>query len=287
MKRLFAKGASLSRIWIALGASLLVVAALLLVLALLQPGSAAPQPQEPTDTAQPTTAVPASPTPEPSPTPTAVPVVASVNNYTITEPYLDRATALNQVLSEFAGQEPLGASETLQRLIKQQLVLQGAAPENEPTEAEVEDYIVRMQEAWDIDEETMTAELAAAGVERAFLEETIQRLLNVQAATQLLTQQGHDVNEWLSEQEKEADIRIREDLAELTSIEPTKPQPSPTPSPTKEIATRPPTATPIPAPTIPDVASDFTLDQAGGGTFTLSQQLEAGPVVLVFFQRCG
>ncbi|MGD1996197.1 MAG: redoxin domain-containing protein [Anaerolineae bacterium] len=35
------------------------------------------------------------------------------------------------------------------------------------------------------------------------------------------------------------------------------------------------------------IAPDFTLDQAGGGVFTLSDQLAHGSVVLIFFQRCG
>lgn len=35
------------------------------------------------------------------------------------------------------------------------------------------------------------------------------------------------------------------------------------------------------------VAPDFTLQQVGSETFTLSDQLSQGPVALVFFQRCG
>ena len=36
-----------------------------------------------------------------------------------------------------------------------------------------------------------------------------------------------------------------------------------------------------------EVAVDFTLDRAGGEKFTLSDQLTQGPVILVFFQKCG
>jgi hypothetical protein len=74
------------------------------------------------------------------------------------------------------------------------------------------------------------------------------------------------------------------------------PEPSPTPSstatsepaePTSTPMAKPPTTTPAPRPAVPDVAPDFTLDRVGGGTFTLKDQLEEGPVVLVFFERCG
>lgn len=50
---------------------------------------------------------------------------------------------------------------------------------------------------------------------------------------------------------------------------------------------KPPTSTPATRPEVPDLAPDFTLERAGGGTFRLSDQLEEGPVVLVFFERCG
>jgi peroxiredoxin len=36
-----------------------------------------------------------------------------------------------------------------------------------------------------------------------------------------------------------------------------------------------------------DVAPAFTLKQAGGGRFALEKQLKEGPVVLVFFEKCG
>ncbi|MFN2271076.1 MAG: hypothetical protein ACK2US_09585 [Anaerolineae bacterium] len=46
-------------------------------------------------------------------------------------------------------------------------------------------------------------------------------------------------------------------------------------------------ASPLPTIEALKVAPDFTLEQADDGAFTLSEQLAQGPVVLVFFQRCG
>jgi hypothetical protein len=58
---------------------------------------------------------------------------------------------------------------------------------------------------------------------------------------------------------------------------------SPIPTPVPATATPPPT----PNLAVPDVALDFTLERAGGGTLALAEQLAQGPVVLVFFQRGG
>jgi cytochrome oxidase Cu insertion factor (SCO1/SenC/PrrC family) len=56
------------------------------------------------------------------------------------------------------------------------------------------------------------------------------------------------------------------------------------PSPTAASATKPPS----PLPTLASKAApDFTLERSDGSTFTLSEQLAQGPVVLVFFQRCS
>jgi hypothetical protein len=40
-------------------------------------------------------------------------------------------------------------------------------------------------------------------------------------------------------------------------------------------------------PQVPELAPDFTLEQASGGTFTLVEQLTSGPVALVFVQSGG
>lgn len=71
------------------------------------------------------------------------------------------------------------------------------------------------------------------------------------------------------------------------------PEPSPSPgvSEASQAATSPlgesPLPTPHPGPGRPTLAPDFTLERAGGGTFTLAEQLKEASVVLVFFERCG
>jgi cytochrome oxidase Cu insertion factor (SCO1/SenC/PrrC family) len=56
--------------------------------------------------------------------------------------------------------------------------------------------------------------------------------------------------------------------------------PSPTTAPTAVPSSPPPTLA-------SEAAPDFTLERSDGSTFTLSEQLAQGPVVLVFFQRCS
>jgi hypothetical protein len=290
MKHSLVNRRSVARIGIVSGITFLVAAAALVLVALLRPGSAAPA-----STALPVASAPATSPPvtevPPSPTPevglTDASIVASVNGYTITWSHLETATALNQVLSELAGQGSLGGEETLQRLIRQEIVLQGAPLEVEPGDAEVADYIGRMQEAWEVDEQAMQLELAAAGVSWDFLEGTIHRLLSVQAAVESVESEGKNISEWLAAREAEADVRISEDLSRLPAPGVERTDETRTTEVDTEVEQPSPTVTRFVPPEVPDVAPDFTLDQAGGGTFSLYDQLEEGPVVLVFFEKCG
>lgn len=267
-----------SRIWIVLGAGLLVIAGLMVLLTFMKRGPAAPAPTAP---------VP-SPTPVPKSSPTAVPspttdpVAASVNGRDITYSYWREAVALNQVLSALAGEPPLEQDETLQRLIKQELVLQAASPEQKPTTEEIEGYIARLEQAWDMDDDEMAAALDSAGIERAFFEETIRRLLTVQAGVRSINSEGHDTQEWLQEQWKSVDVKISRDVP--TPVAPT------IEAVVKQTASSTPveaTETPASTSEMLSVAPDFTLKQSGGGTFTLSKQLARGSVVLAFFRRGG
>jgi hypothetical protein len=283
MKRTLTNRRSLSPIWIILGTALLAVAGLLLARAFLDLGSAAPAPASvPTAGAVATsaspTAQPDTATPEPSPT--TEPLAASVNGYSITRSYLSQTVRLNQVLGQLSGTPAFRQEETLERLITSRLILQGVTAADEPTESEVEAFISSLEQSWGISDETLIQRLEAAGLERAFLTETVRELFTVEAAVQSLEDEGHNLTEWLREQRQDADIKVSEDLVSAEEAEAT-----PTAQATAQ--TEPPTSTPRPEPEVPEVAPDFTLNRAGGGSFTLSEQLEEGPVVLVFFEKCG
>jgi hypothetical protein len=63
------------------------------------------------------------------------------------------------------------------------------------------------------------------------------------------------------------------------------PMPTKRPTPTPAVSPALQPSSPLPT-TATKTAPDFTLGRADGSTFTLSEQLAQGPVVLVFFQRC-
>jgi len=225
------------------------------------------------------------------------PVVASVNGQPIRHSLWLEAARLDQVLSDLAGQPIPAAGETLQRLINEALVLQTPPQERAPEPEQVGEYIAGLQTAWGVDDDTLVAALRNVGLIRADFERAITRLLTVQAGLESLESQGHDTAKWLQDQRASAEIEIDQTiesaLLPYTPIAQAQAQAQPqSPLATPEamlIPDAPPAPTESPATdrTLPEIAPDFTLDRAGGGRFTLSEQLVQGPVVLVFFQKCG
>jgi hypothetical protein len=282
---------SSSRIWIIAGTGCLLLAGLLLMLASLG-GRPAPLAQAtiPTPTVSPTSLPPTkTPTPEPSPTPTEEviddPVVASVNGYSINHSVWRKTVLIDQVAGGVSGWAIQPPDAVLERMIEEELILQAVPPEQTPTAEQIEERIAMLEQAWGVNDATMVAALEAVEIDRATFERAIQRVLVLKAAMATLESQGHDFNEWLEEQRESAEILIFEDVATLDISE------------TQEvIATQvalptlpPPTEMPVPTPVlmIPEIAPDFTLERTDGGTFTLAEQLAEGPVVMVFFQKCG
>ena len=231
----------------------------------------------------------------------ANPVVASVNGQPIRYSSWLKAVRLDQVLSDLAGQPIPVPGETLERLIDQELVLQALPQERASEPDQVGQYIARLQDAWGVDDATLVTALTNVGLIRADLERAVARLLTVQAGLDALGSQGQDTSKWLEDQWAGAEIEIDQAMENATM--PYTPiaqvQSQPPPATTEVVLI--PTAIPVPATTspaepaptpatdraLPEIAPDFTLDRASGGRFTLSEQLAQGPVVLVFFQKCG
>jgi len=286
---------SSSRIWIIAGAGCLLLAVLLVMVASLgeNPDTLA-QATIPPSTASPTSLPPTkTPAPEPSPTPTEEvrpdPVVASVGGYSITHSVWREAVLIDHVVSGVGELDAPPPNTVLQRIISEELLLRAFPPEQTPTKEQVEERIALMEQALGVTDAAMVDALEAVGLDRAAFERAISRVLIVQAAMEALDSQGHNLMAWLREQRDGADVLIFEDEAvlDITGAQAAiatqvASSPLPTPLPT-------PTRAPLSALAlgVAEQAPDFTLEQTGGGTFTLAEQLAEGPVVMVFFQKCG
>jgi hypothetical protein len=287
-----------SRIWAILGVGVVTVVGLGLLLVSLGRGPGEPDPM----------ITPAIPIPSDDP------VVASVDGRPITQSFWLEAVLLDQVMSGLAGQPAPAPDETLQRLINEELVLQASSPEQQPTAEQIEARIAALEQSWGVDDAAVVTALKKVGLTRAALERTVGRLLAVEAGMEALERQGYDTTAWLEEQRASAQIVVHREFKDVAvpyvppapapiAMPATSPIPtpaagasflSPIPTPPAEapfLSPVPLPATNTPAPTpalaIPEVAPDLTLKRTGGGTFTLSEQLAQGPVVLVFFQRGG
>lgn len=202
--------------------------------------------------------------PPPSPT-SADPPVAQVEGERILRSAWVEAVLLDRVMSHLAGVASPSPEETLDRLINEVLVLRAAPEVREPAPEEVEARIAALEAAWGVGDDQVVTALTEVGLTRDALERAVARLLRVQAAQARIEAAGTPISEWLARERSRARIAIYPE--HLRGPLPASPVSTPTP-----VAARVP---------------DFTLERAGGGTFTLSEQLAQGPVVLVFFQRCG
>ena len=217
----------------------------------------------------------------PAPTAPADADVATVGGEAISRGDWLNAVALDQIMSRLAEVAIPTPRDTLERMINERLMLQNGPAAEPPTAEEVASYIVQLESAWGIGDAQLNRILDQIGVSRAALEETVARLMTVQRQQAALEAEGVPVTDWLTEQREAVEIEVDEaqvdagDLPEqvaqvLADVATTDPS-SPAATPDAALATAP----------------DFTLPQVGGQDFTLSEQLAEGPVVLVFFQKCG
>jgi hypothetical protein len=221
--------------------------------------------------------------PPTTPVPTSItdPVVATVNGQPIGRHDWSETVLLDQVMSRLAGVPAPSAEETLERLINEALVLQ-AAPQEPPSDRDTEAQIATLEAAWGVTNDQTVGALEAAGLGRDALVRAVTRLLMVQRAQEALTEAEEiSIEDWLLREREDAEIAVHREQMQAALV----------PPPTEFLPPQPtPTTPPSPLPTaqpLLSVAPDFTLERAGGGSFTLSEHLARGPVVLVFFQRCG
>jgi peroxiredoxin len=196
-------------------------------------------------------------------------IAAVVDGEPITRAEWQRLTALDRALNQLAGQPPPDAEATLERLINERLVLRqaGATPSAIGAE-QAEERLAALLQAWRVDEPGLSQALASAGLSRADLLDTLQRLIAVEtylnriAATQ-------DVNTWLSTLRAGARVEVHADLAALAS------------------PSEAPVVAPTPLPALPvgielgQLAPDFALSDLGGTPIRLGDL--RGQVVVVNF----
>lgn len=205
--------------------------------------------------------------PVPSATPSSPdPPVALVEGQPIGRNFWAEAVLLDWAMSRLAGVPAPAPEETLERLINEVLVLRAAPPQPEPTRDEVEAQMAALEQMWGVSDEQVTAMLRDVGLGRDSLERAVARLLMVQRAQAALESRGTPIAEWLAQERARAKVAVYREQMRVSF-----PFPTPMVTPTPQFARAP----------------DFTLERAGGGTLTLSEYLARGPVVLVFFQRCG
>ncbi len=207
----------------------------------------------------------APPVPSATPSP-ADPPVALVEGQPIGRNFWAEAVLLDWAMSRLAGVPAPSPEGTLERLINEVLVLRAAPPQPAPGRDEVEAQIAALEQTWGVSDEQVTAALSEVGLGRDSLEQAVARFLMVQRAQTALESAGTPIQEWLARERSRARVVIYREQMRVSFRFPT-----PTIPPTPEVTQAP----------------DFTLDRAGGGSLTLSDLMKRGPVVLVFFQRCG
>jgi hypothetical protein len=191
------------------------------------------------------------PTPAP-PTPTPDPgqeVVARVGEQRIT--LADWATAfyLDALMSRLSGQPAPPASETLNRLVNDALILAAAAEEGiAASEADVKARVTQLEAIWGLTDEQVVAELAVIGFTREMWIETIARLLTVERyladvvwADVPAEGQANALDAWLQASHSRADVEV-----DTHGLQPVLPTALMTPLPVASSPLATPTRPPLP-----------------------------------------
>lgn len=265
------------------------------------------------------TPIPPTPTPDP-----AQEVVARVGEQRITFADWTVAFYLDALMSHLSGQPAPAASETLDRLINDALILAAAAEEGiAASKADAEARIALLLANWGLTEDQVAAEMAAIGLNRESGVEAIAHLITVERylaevvwADVPAEGQENALADWLQTHRAQVGVEV-----DTRGLQPSLPAsmpfptatslaasplaaPSPPPSPTPTATPSPPpsptpTTTPVlvsPLPTPPthtdpptvgQPAPDFTLFDYDGRPVSLSDYRDQRRVVIVFLRTTG
>lgn len=235
-------------------------------------------------------------------------IVATVNRQPITRQEWRQATRLDAVMSKLAFQPIPTAEETLDRLVNEILVLDGADELTPPADEAVAARIGALASVWNVSDDAITAALEESGLSRDDLAVRVSRLIQVEAAIEQISAKQADINGWLAQTRASAEIGLYSSLAEKSrsvsaavssapagqpaSVAPTtEPAPPAEPLPEKAAVAapaQPESLTFAPPPDLPvspypqNAAPDFTLPQLDGSTLTLSS-LRGKPTIINFW----
>lgn len=193
---------------------------------------------------------PAPPTPTPDP---AQQIVARVGERHITLGDWAVAYYLDAIMNRLSGQPAPIATETLDRLVNDVLILDAAAEEGiAASDADVEARIAQLEAVWGLTGEQVNAELAAFGLTREVWAEAIARLLTVERylaevvwVDAPVEDQTSVLADWLQTHRARAGVEI-----DTHGLQPVLPTPRPVTAVPTAVATPSPTATPTATPLV-------------------------------------
>jgi peroxiredoxin len=216
-------------------------------------------------------------------------VVATINNYTITQQAWDKATRLDAVMNQLAGQPPATAEQTLDQLINEVIVLATVSEVPALPPNEVEARTAFLQQAWGVSNEEVVAALNESNLTPTDLTARVSRLIQVETALHQLTTQHANLDTWLQSMRASAEIGLYQPLAQTTSQTAANPEQAISISQAQSKAEpaantqtlAPPSNMPV-APYAGNAAPDFTLPQLNGEPLTLSD-FRGKPAIVNFW----
>lgn len=119
---------------------------------------------------------------------------------------------LDQVMSRLSGQPAPTPRETLERLINSTLLLDAYPPGEEIAGRDVSQRMAQLKAVWGVDETVLRTRLEAVGLSREVLTHTVAQLLAVESAQAQLKATGADLDTWLQDARRRAQLRIDESL---------------------------------------------------------------------------